>query len=147
MEKGIDAGLIEQNARNLRLYSQAWALAREDKKAIAPLKQAAKLSEDGELDLRLSQSYLNIGQYKSCVSSARTAIKKGDLKRADIANFILGTCLFETDDLSNAKAAFRNAQKDERSKKGAGQWLQYIKSEEDRIQRLEQSLRDLAAPI
>ncbi len=147
IEKGIDAGLIEQNAKNLRLYSQAWALAREDKKAIAPLKQAAKLSKDGELDLRLSQSYLNIGQYKSCVSSARTAIKKGDLKRADIANFILGTCLFETDELSNAKAAFRKAQKDERSSKGAGQWLLYIKSEEDRIERLAKSLRDLAAPI
>jgi hypothetical protein len=147
LEKGFADEIVETNAKNLRLYSQAWALSREDRKAIAPLKQAAKLSEDGELDIRLAQSYLNLSEYKSCVSAARTGLKKGDLKRADIGNVILGMCLFETDDLANAKAAFRKASKDERSEKNAKNWIKFIKSEEDRIERQEQALRDLAAPI
>ncbi len=143
LEKGYADGIVERTAKNLRLYSQAWALAREDRKAIDPLKEAAKLQDDGELDIRLAQSYLNIGEYKSCVSAARTGLKKGDLKRTDIGNMILGMCLFETDDLSNAKAAFRKARKDDRSVRSADQWILYIKSEEDRIERLEKSLRDL----
>jgi len=145
MEEGFEKGIIDRNPKNLRLYSQAWALAREDRKAIDPLKEAAKLSKDGELDIRLAQSYLNLSEYKSCVSAARTGIKKGDINRADIANMILGMCLFETDDLSNAKAAFRQAAKDERSENSARQWLTFIKSEEDRIERLEASLASLQA--
>jgi len=145
LERGLANDIVERTAKNLRLYSQAWALAREDDKAIPPLKEAAKLSKEGELDLRLAQSYLNLSQYKSCISSARTAIKKGGIKRTDVANMILGMCLFETDDLSNARAAFSKAARDERSEKSARQWLLYIKSEEDRIERLEASLASLKA--
>ncbi len=118
-------------------------MAREDRRAIAPLKVAAMLSPDGELDIRLAQSYLNLGEYKSCASAARKGLKKGDLKRDDISNMILGMCLFETDDLVDAKAAFRKAKKDERSSKGAEQWILYITSEEERIERLERSMREL----
>jgi len=145
LEEGIENGAVERNVKNLRLISQAWALAQENDKAIPPLKEAAKLSKDGELDIRLAQSYLNLSQYKSCISAARTGIKKGDINRADIANMILGMCLFETDDLSNAKAAFRNAAKDERSESSARQWLKYIQSEEDRIEQLEAAIASLTA--
>ena len=41
LEKEIDAGVIEANERNLRLLSQAWYQAREDQKAIPPLRRAA----------------------------------------------------------------------------------------------------------
>ena len=147
LEKGFADGDVERNAKNLRLYSQSWALAREDRRAIAPLKEAAKLSSDGELDIRLAQSYLNLGEYKSCVSAARQGLKKGDLKRDDISNMILGMCLFESDDLVDAKAAFRKAKQDERSSKGAEQWILFITSEEERIERLERSMRELQIEI
>jgi len=143
LEQGFADGIVERNARNLRLYSQAWQLAREDKRAIDPLKEAAKLSKDGELDVRLAQSYMNIGDYKECIGAARDGLKKGDLNRADIGNMILGMCLFETDSLVDAKAAFRKARKDDRSLRTADQWILYIESEEERIDRLERALREL----
>ena len=147
LEKGLADGDVERNAKNLRLYSQSWALAREDRRAIAPLKEAAKLSSDGELDIRLAQSYLNLGEYKNCVGAARQGLKKGDLKRNDISNMILGMCLFEIDDLVDAKAAFRKAKNDDRSSKGAEQWILFITSEEERIERLERSMRELQIDI
>jgi len=146
-EKGFKDELIEKKVQNLRLYSQAWALAREDARAVDPLKEAAKLSDDGELDARLAQSYSNLGQYKSCVTAARNAIKKGDLKRPDIVNFTLGQCLYELDDFANAKAAFRKAGKDERSATSASQWVLFIESEEDRIAKYEKALADLDAAL
>ena len=62
MEKGLDGGVIESNMNNWRVLAQAWQLAQEDEKAIPAMIQAASLSEDGELDLRLAQSYQNLAQ-------------------------------------------------------------------------------------
>ena len=49
MEKEIADEHIEANVRNLRMLSQAWYQAREDRKAIPPLARAAAMSDDGEL--------------------------------------------------------------------------------------------------
>ncbi|MDH3902039.1 MAG: tetratricopeptide repeat protein, partial [Xanthomonadales bacterium] len=48
LQKEIDAGNVEPDVRNLRLLSQAWYQARNDRKSIPPLVQAAAMSEDGE---------------------------------------------------------------------------------------------------
>ncbi len=145
LDRGINDGSVEKNAhaRNWRLLSQAWALAAEDAKAVPALKTAAGMSDDGELDLRLAQSYLNLSQYDECSDSARDAIRKGGLRREDTANVVLGMCLFELDRLGPAKAAFRAAARDSRSRSTARRWLSYIEKEEERKQQLEESLRSL----
>ena len=52
LEKEVAAENIKADVRNLRLLSQAWYSAREDRKAIPPLKQAAELGEDLGLGLQ-----------------------------------------------------------------------------------------------
>ena len=140
LEKGMKAGLVEKDAKNWRLLSQAWTLAAEDNMAVPALKEAARLSDDGELDVRLAQSLLNLSRYKECIEAGRTGIRKGDLKRADTANMVLGMCLFETDNLDGAKSAFRRAARDSRSKKNANSWLSFIENEQKRLKQLQQQL-------
>ena len=123
LEKGFEAKQIERTERNLRLLSQAWQLAQEDRKAIPPLKEAAAISGDGELYARLAQSYLNLGEYKSCVEASNQGINKGGLKNAGNAYLILGMCQFELNSLSSAKASFRKALKYERTAKNARSWI------------------------
>ena len=50
LEKEMEAENVVSDMRNLRLLSQAWYSAREDKKAIPPLKRAAEMGDDGELE-------------------------------------------------------------------------------------------------
>ena len=140
LEKGMKAEQVKKDAKNWRLLSQAWTLAQEDNKAVPALKEAARLSDDGELDVRLAQSLLNLSRYKECIEAARTGIRKGDLKRADTANMVLGMCLFETDNLDGAKGAFRRAARDSRSKKNANSWLSFIENEQKRLKQLQQQL-------
>ena len=64
ISSGFESGKIERNVRNLRTLAQAWQMAAEDQKAIAPLKSAAGLSSDGELYARLARSHLNLSQYR-----------------------------------------------------------------------------------
>ena len=132
LQEKMDEGVVPKNEKNYRLLSQAWMLSMEDKKAIPALQAAAKLSGDGDLDLRLANSYLNIGEYGDCVSSANTAIRKGGLKNPDNAQITLGMCLYNLRRYSDAKTAFRNAAKVPRSQRTADQWIKVIDAEVER---------------
>jgi tetratricopeptide (TPR) repeat protein len=141
LEQGIEAEIIKPEMRTLRLLSQAWQLAQEDKKAIPPLEKAAGKSDDGELFARLAQSHLNLSQYKSCITASNKAIGKGGLKNTGNAYLILGMCQFEQDRLADAKETFRKALKYEKSAKNARSWVDYVSSEQSRIEKLERSMR------
>ena len=142
LDKEIEAGIVKANERNLRLLSQAWYTAREDQKAIPPLEQAAKMSEDGELYIRLAQSHINLEQWSEAATAARQGIKLGGLKRSDQANIMLGMALFNQKRLEQARQAFVAASKDRRSAKAAGQWINYVDSEIKRRDLMAQEVPD-----
>ena len=132
LQEKMDAGVVPKNEKNYRLLSQAWMLSMEDKKAIPALEAAAKLATDGELDVRLANAYLNIGNYGDCVTSANTAIRKGGLKSPDNAQISLGMCLYNLRRYADAKKAFNNAGKVPRSQRTANQWIRVIDAEVER---------------
>jgi len=140
MESGLDDGIIESTENNWRVLAQAWQLAQEDEKAIPALGRAAGLSDDGELDLRLAQSHQNLANWQECIDSAREGLDKGDLRRADQGNMILGACLFELDEYGQARTAFRSAEEDTRSRAAAQSWIQYVNAEEERERQLQAAL-------
>lgn len=132
MQEKMDAGIVAKSEKHYRLLSQAWQLSMEDEKAIPALKAAAALAGDGELDHRLANSYLNIGEYGDCVTSANKAISKGGLKNPDNAQISLGMCLYNLRRYADAKTAFRNAAKAPRSQRTANQWIRVIDAEVER---------------
>ena len=132
LEEKMDAGIVDKNAKHYRLLSQAWMLAQEDKKAIPALMAAAALTTDGEVDARLANSYLNVGDYGNCVTSARTAVRKGGLKSPDNIQISLGMCLYNQQKYSESKAAFNEAAKVPRAKRTSDQWRRVIDAEIER---------------
>lgn len=129
IEKEMNAGRVEKDAKNYRLLSQAWMLAQEDVKAVPALKEAARLSTDGELDLRLANTHLNLSQYSECVSAVQAGIRKGGIKSPDNAQITLGMCLYNLKKYNEAIAAFRLASQTNRSKKISDQWIAVIDSD------------------
>ena len=145
LEKELAANNIKSDVRNLRLLSQAWYSAREDKKAIPPLRQAAEKSEDGELYIRLAQSHINLEEWTEAAEAAKTGLGLGGIKRMDTANIMYGMALFNQRKLSQARRAFQAAGKDKRSKRASQQWIKYVDSEIRRRDTLEQKLPELKA--
>jgi tetratricopeptide (TPR) repeat protein len=129
LEKEMAADNVKSDVRNLRLLSQAWYSAREDRKAIPPLKQAAAMSDDGELYIRLAQSHLNLEEWGKAAEAAKKGLASGNLKRKDTANIMYGMALFNQKKLEQAKRAFAAASKDKRSRRAAQQWIKYADSE------------------
>ena len=141
MEAGLEDGTIESNEANFRALAQAYQLAQEDAKAISPLRRAADLStENGELDLRLAQSYQNLLQWEDCVASGRDALDKGELRREDQAYMIVGACLFEQQEYGAARTAFNSAAEDTRSRSAANSWVTFVNAEETRENELAAAL-------
>ncbi|HEX7027350.1 MAG TPA: CDC27 family protein [Gammaproteobacteria bacterium] len=140
LTQGIDKKIVEESVNNLRLLAEAWRLAQEHQDAIKVLQKAAKKAEDGELYIRLGQSYAELDEWQNCINAMREGLKKGKLDRPDQANLTLGQCLFNDNDLDGAIAAFTRARTDERSRKFSDQWITFLKNEKDRRQRLANSL-------
>ena len=134
--------IVDATERNLRLLSQAWYQAREDQKAIPPLERAAKLSDDGELYVRLGQAHINLEHWSDAATAIQQGLKLGGLKRIDTANIMLGMALFNMKRLEQARRAFSIAAGDNRSKRAATQWIAYVDSEIKRRDLLKQDVPD-----
>jgi len=132
LDEKMTAGVVQKSAKNYRLLSQAWMLAMEDEKAIPALQAAASLSADGDLDQRLANAYLNLGNYTECVKSAGNAVRKGGMKNPDNMQISLGMCLYNLKRYADAKAAFRQAAKTPRSQRTANQWIKVIDADVER---------------
>lgn len=150
LEKEMEAGRVEKSGRNYRLLSQAYQLSMEDEKAIPALQEAARLSTDGELDVRLGNAYLNTGNYEACVNAVQAGIRKGGLKSADNAHISLGMCLYNERKYQAAIDAFRVAARTDRSRRVANQWINVINADVERneaIREAEQAARKKRAEI
>lgn len=142
LAKEMEAGSVETDERNLRLLSQAWYTARDDEKAIPPLRRAAEIANDGDLYVRLAQSYVNLDQWAEAATAAQNALRLGGLKRPDQTNILLGMALMNQDNLEGAKRAFEAASRDERSRRTAQQWMAFVDSEMKRQALMDQELPD-----
>ena len=136
LDREMESGRVKKDAKNYRLLSQAWTLSAEDAKAIPALQQAARLSPEGELNLRLGNAHLNLGQYGECVAAIEDGVKKGGIKSPDNAQISLGMCLYNQKKYRDAIAAFRDAGKTSRSRKISRQWINVIESDIQRNQQI-----------
>lgn len=140
LEDGLDNGLIESTMNNWRLLAQAWQLAAEDERALPAYTRASGLADDGELDMRLAQSYANLARWEECIESSREALRRGGVGRVDQLNMLLGNCLVEERRYSEALEAFRAAARDDRSRAAANQWITFVQGEQRRERELDAML-------
>ena len=134
LEREMNAGNIRRTQDNLVLLSQLWSQAREHKKSIPILREAAGNSSDGELSYRLGMVLLADEQYAASQRALEQALNKGGMDRDDTGDawLLLGTARFsqagpeDTEIWANARRAFVNAQRYQKSAQRASQWISYI---------------------
>jgi hypothetical protein len=136
LEEGFEKEFVENNSKNWELYAGALRQAQEVDDAIPAMEKAASMSDSGDLYARLGNIYLDADQNKEAIEAIEKGLQRGGVKRPDNARLVLGMAYFNTKQYSKAREAFRAAGRDERSKKYADQWIQYMNSELDRQKKL-----------
>ena len=130
LEQALTKKEVKHTSKNWELLANAWTLAQESKKTIAALQIASKLADTGKLYKQLGHSYVEREQWKQAVGALTKALKKGGIKRKGDTYILLGMSYFELKDYPKATEAFKKAkqQKNNKSKKTAQQWLDYVAS-------------------
>ncbi len=131
LEQAIEAGKIEKDVKNLKFLAQAYTLAREDEKAVPVLAKAADLSDDGNLDAQLGQTYLNLEKWEQAIASTQTALEKGDLDDPGKAQLVLGMAYFNLKKFDASLKALELASEHSSSKAMAQQWKKYVSKEKE----------------
>ncbi|MBX2849664.1 MAG: CDC27 family protein [Acidiferrobacterales bacterium] len=136
MEKLLNAGSIDKDLNNYRIYSQALYLAKEYERALAPLAQAARLAGDGEIYNQLGQSYIALNKWSEAETALGNALQKGGLKDTGAVLISQGLARFEQKKYESAKAAFNRALQYGKSAEAASNWIKYVDNEVYRLQEL-----------
>jgi len=129
LERGIEAQQIAATADNLELLGLALREARENRRAIPWLERAATLSGDADAWARLAGIQLDEDASEPAVESVRKALAAGGGSRPDSARIVLGTALYNLQRYEEARVAFSEALRDERSRDTAAEWLAFLDAE------------------
>lgn len=140
MEQAMNNGVLEKNLRNLKFLAQCWTLAKENETAVPVMKEAASLSEDGELDAQLSQILLNLERWDEAIASAETALEKGGLRNQGTTHLVLGMAFFNKKRFVDALNQLAEAEKHSTSRGMAQQWSKFVESEKSSYERMQQEL-------
>ena len=133
LQREMESGRVETTRQNLEMQSQAWYLAGEEDRAIPPLEQAAALTGDGELYLRVARLYMDSYAWQPAEKAARKSLEIGGLRDEGSAWLVVGMALARGDQLDGARRAFVEAAAHEKSAQWAEQWLRFVDTEQKRI--------------
>ena len=109
LEKGMAAGAIKKDDRNNRLLADAKSQVEKLKSTLAQQEKEAQAIQTGEPEAKLATAYFTLRNYPKAVEAAQRAVSKGNLKRADDVNMLLGISLANTKKPTEAKKAFTAA--------------------------------------
>ncbi len=161
IEEEIERGRLERDVENLELLSQLWSQAREHRKAIPVLTEAAQLADTGELSFRLGQALLADERNEEAEAAFQDAIDKGELSDSRLAEtwVLLGTARFnqagpgDRAQRQAADRAFSQAERYAATRGQAREWRGYIRAinetetrqallEQEQSERLEEAARE-----
>jgi len=91
------------------LLTQANALAAKDQDSLKDLAAEAAKQTNGEIDVKLGESYYTYGRYDEAAAAIQKGLQKGGLKDAADAQTTLGLVLWAAGKKAEAAAAFEKA--------------------------------------
>ncbi len=135
----MENGRVERKVGNLELLSQLWSQAREHRRAIPVLREAARMSDTGQLFFRLGQALLADEQNEEAEEAFQNALDKGGLGDAQTADawMLMGNARFnqagpgDREQRMAADRAFAQAERFNATRRQASDWRNYIKAIND----------------
>ena len=105
----MPAGAIKKDDRNNRMLADAKSQVDRVKATLPQQEAEAKAIKTGEPEAKLATAYFTLKNYAKATEAAQRAVTKGNLKRADDVNMMLGISLANSKKAAEAKKAFTAA--------------------------------------
>jgi tetratricopeptide (TPR) repeat protein len=131
LEKGLEDGAITPDSEAFELLANSWIAAREYERSLEPLRSAAKLSEDGNLYVRLGQVHMQSEAWSEASALLEKAIEKGGLKNPGNADLLLGIAYYNGAQVARARSSFLRARRHDATRSAAERWITHLDTESD----------------
>jgi tetratricopeptide (TPR) repeat protein len=109
LEKGMASGAIKKDDRNNKVLADAKAQVERIKATLAQQEKEAQAIQTGEPEAKLATAYFTLKNYAKASEAAKRAVTKGNLRRPDDVNMLLGISLANGKKSAEAKKAFAAA--------------------------------------
>ncbi|MGH8608375.1 MAG: tetratricopeptide repeat protein [Gammaproteobacteria bacterium] len=104
LEREMADGRIRKTAAHLELLGNSWAMAREPKRAVTALEQAAAHTRKGKIHLEIAHMHLGMEHWVEAAHSLEKALARGGLNDPAYANLLLGFACYHQGDSARARA-------------------------------------------
>jgi len=129
LEKALEAGAVEPDSKAFELLANSWIAAREYQRSLDPLRSAAKLSENGNLYVRLGQVHMQREAWKEASVLLEKAVEKGGLKDPGNAELLLGIAYYNGAQVARARSSLLRARQHDSTRNAANRWITHLDTE------------------
>lgn len=112
LKEALANGEIEPSVDVYRMLGSCYMAAREYEKSLAPLRNAARLSNNGKLYIRVANAQLRRKNWAGVAAAIRKALDKGGLDNPAHAQLLMGMALFKQNKSAKARPWLERAARD-----------------------------------
>jgi tetratricopeptide (TPR) repeat protein len=132
IEDAMEAGVVKPDAESYRLMSNCYLAARENDRALEPLAKAGELAPDGEMYLLLGQMHLQRERFDPALEALQKALAKSRPEQRGSVQLLIGVAQLGSERFDAAERAFRAAQTDEKVRRAAESYLEFLQEQRSR---------------
>jgi tetratricopeptide (TPR) repeat protein len=129
LDQTMAKGTVPKEQKVYEKLADAWIAAREYSKAMGPLQQAAELSPNGDLYVRLGQVYVQSQDWGPATQALQKALNKGGLRDLGSTQLLMGIAFYSEKKPKEAREWFQKAAQHEKVRKQAQSWIAHIDNE------------------
>ena len=142
LEKGMKDKIVKRNVKNLETLASAWGRAKEPRKAINVLKEAAETSKTeplknpkkdkrktGDLFSLMASYYLDIDDSQNAIAAGKKGLQAGSLKDAGMLHSNMGIAYVDLKEYDKAISAFDKAMQTPKHRRFATNWKKFAEGE------------------
>jgi tetratricopeptide (TPR) repeat protein len=128
MEAAGEKNQVEKDIKYYEGLANSWIAAREFRKALPVLGEAAKLSDNGQIFQRIGEVNIQLSEWNDAATALKSALDKGGLRDEAQAQLYLGTALYNQEKCSEAKPYFERARNSASARGTANSYIALIES-------------------
>ena len=124
LETCFEEKYLPENEEYLEMLAVAWTAAKERDAAITAYERLAKISEEGDAWISISNIYVEKGDWQQAENALKSALQK-ELEEPGKAWLLLGISQAELEKFSDAKKSLKKAGAYEYTERSASKWIRY----------------------
>ncbi len=128
LEAAGEKNQVEKDIKYYETLANSWIAAREFKKALPVLGEAARLADNGQNYIRIAEVNVQLSEWEAAATALKSGLDKGGLRDESQAQLLMGMALYYQDKFSEATPYLERARNGANTKNTATGFLQLIES-------------------